>query len=199
MWASGGASTELVWGVPFFCALSDKTNHLKIMEIIREKTIAFTGNRILTSSNGITGQNLRSHICQKLYNLLEEEYLNNGIINFMSGFAIGFDLLAASVILELKKKYSDIKLIAVIPFRGQEQKYSIIDKEIYREILLNADKEIVISQCYTSNDVYHKRNDYLIANSSKIIAYHNGMLRSGTSSTIRKAKLLGVEIMNIYE
>ena len=105
------------------------------MEINKEKTIAFTGNRSLTSSSGLRGTQLERAICDKLYELLEREHLENGITTYLSGVAIGYDSLAAMVVLELKRKYPSISLIAVIPFEGQDAKFTPEQRQQYNEIL----------------------------------------------------------------
>ncbi|MFR9543555.1 MAG: SLOG family protein [Rikenellaceae bacterium] len=169
------------------------------MEIIKEKTIAFTGNRSLTSPSGLRGTQLERAICNKLYELLEREHLENGITSFLYGAAIGYDSLAAMVVLELRSKYPSISLVAVIPFEGQEAKFSSEQKHMYREILKQADRSIIISPNSFSNEAYHQRNDFLIANSSKMYGYHNGKPRSGTGSTMRKAGERGVEVINLYD
>ncbi|MFI3268662.1 MAG: SLOG family protein [Rikenellaceae bacterium] len=169
------------------------------MEIIKEKTIAFTGNRMLTSPSVTSSTSLKKLICNELYKLLEKDYLNNGITNFISGAAIGFDLLSAIVVLELRRIYPEIKLIVAIPFLGQEARYSSEDKLLYHQIISKADYQIVISQSGYSNQAYHDRNDLLIANSNKLYAYHNGKTRSGTGSTIRKATEQGIEVVNLYD
>ncbi len=169
------------------------------MEIIKEKTIAFTGNRSLTSPSGLRGTQVERAICNKLYELLEKEHLENGITTYLSGVAIGYDTLAAMVVLELKRKYPSISLIAVIPFEGQEAKFSYEQKQMYKDILKQADHSITISPNGYSNEAYHQRNDFLIANSTRMYGYHNGKPRSGTGSTIRKAGERGVEVINLYD
>ena len=184
------------------------------MEIAKETTIAFTGNRTLTSPNVKHALALKMKICDLLYATLEREHLENGYTTFLCGMALGFDTIAALVTTQLKRKYHNIRLIAVIPFVGQESKFSDHDKSVYKHLLAGADSVVVISSDEYSNKepnnpssnlsnapthaAYHKRNDYLIANSSKIIAYHNGKPRSGTGSTIRKANSQGIEIENLY-
>ncbi|MFI3294278.1 MAG: SLOG family protein [Rikenellaceae bacterium] len=169
------------------------------MEIIKEKTIAFTGNRSLTSPSGLRGTQLERAICNKLYELLEREYLENGITSYLSGYAVGYDTLAAMAVLELRRKYPTTSLIAVIPFEGQEAKFSYEQQRMYREILKQADHSITISPNGYSNEAYHQRNDFLIANSIKMYGYHNGKPRSGTGSTMRKAGERGVEVINLYD
>ena len=188
------------------------------MEIAKETTIAFTGNRTLTSPNVKHALALKMKICDLLYATLEREYLENGYNTYLCGMALGFDTIAALVTTQLKRKYKDIRLIAVIPFVGQESKFSDHDKSVYKHLLAGADSVVVVSSDEYSNKepnnpsstqintpsnapthaAYHKRNDFLIANSSKIIAYHNGKPRSGTASTIRKAMEQGITVVNQF-
>ena len=168
------------------------------MEIIKEKTVAFTGNRVLMSPNGdILDQNLNREVYKRLYAILEGFY-KEGKETFLSGMAIGFDLLASIVVLELKKRYPDIKLIAVVPFMGQEAKYSEHDKFIYYEILERCDDVELIWKGSYNKIVYHKRNDFLIENSSQVVAYSNGIGR-GTKSTVIKAQKRGINVINLYD
>ena len=59
------------------------------MEIIKEKTVAFPGNRTLTTSTGHPDNNLENVIRTELYYVLEELY-QEGKNTFLSGMAIGF-------------------------------------------------------------------------------------------------------------
>ncbi len=188
---------KLVGGAPFFCG-SDKAKTSRSMKIVKEKTIAFTGNRSLTSRNGNQGTALKMIICDHLYAMLEREYLENGINTMLCGMALGFDTIAALVTVQLKRKYKDIRFIAVVPFAGQEAKFSDKDIKVYQHLLVEADEIITISDTF-SNQAYHDRNDFLIEHASKMYAYHNGKPRSGTGSTIRKAHKQGVEVVNLYE
>ncbi len=168
------------------------------MEIIKEKTIAFTGNRNLTSPNSKSLTELKATLHNQLTELLEKEYTQNGISTFISGMALGWDMLCATAVIELKRKHPEIRLIAVLPFIEQADDFPPSEQAKYRQILDNADQTIVIGNYDKPNQSYHKRNDYLIANATKIIAYHNGKARSGTGSTIRKAIEKGLEVVNLY-
>ncbi|MFR9543109.1 MAG: SLOG family protein [Rikenellaceae bacterium] len=189
---------KLVGSAPPFCDVPDKANHLKIMEITKDQTIAFTGNRTLTAPKGKLFFNLERTIRKKLSALLEECY-NDGKTTFISGMAIGWDMLCAEEVLKLQSNHPEVRLIAAVPFTGQEAKYSPSDQRRYHKLLSQATSTITISEGGFSNQAYHDRNDFLIANSIKLIAYHNGKPRSGTASTIRKATDLGVEVLNLYD
>ncbi|MFR9543648.1 MAG: SLOG family protein [Rikenellaceae bacterium] len=159
----------------------------------KEKTIAFTGNRNLTSADNRSQNELKTAICNNLLEILEKEHLENGITTFISGMALGFDMLCAMVVVELKQKYTKIRLVAALPFIEQADKYSPSDKAQYKRLIDSADFTIAIGGYTHSNEAYHDRNDFLIENSCKIIAYHNGKPRSGTGSTIRKAQDLDIQ------
>lgn len=166
------------------------------MEIIKENTVAFTGNRNLTTLDGHLDRNLENVIRTELYYLIES-YYKQGKDTYLNGGAVGFDMMAAEVVLELKKRYPSIRLITVIPFMGQELRYSPSDKERYKHIFEASDSYVLIWEGGYSTAAYHKRNDYLIANSSTIIAYSNG-IGKGTKSTVEKAQKRGMPVVNLF-
>ena len=167
------------------------------MEIIKEKTIAFTGNRDLTSPNGLSGIDLRISILNKLYKTIKYEYLENGFTTYLSGMAMGFDFLSGLAVTELKQHYPEIKFIAVIPFVGHHDRFSD-DQKLYFKNLCELADDIIIVSNNPGTQAYNDRNDFLISHSSKIISYHNGKPRSGTGSTIRKATSQGLPVENMY-
>lgn len=143
------------------------------MIIEKSKTVAFT-----------VQNNSRSLISDKeaLSNEIETiilEYYSQGFRYFMSGMAIGFDLLAAEVVLKLKPLYSGLELIPVIPFPEQPKYYNDEDKQRYENILRQCEESVVVNVEYYWGS-YHRRNDFLIDNSSCVIAYFDGIKRGGT-------------------
>lgn len=168
------------------------------MEIIKEKTVAFTGNRTLTTADGRPDTNLENVLRTELSFCLEDCY-QEGKKVFVSGCSTGWDMLCAEEVLKLKSKYQDVLLIAAIPFSGQELLYNEKDKQRYKRIYEAVDHREFITDGGYDKDTYHKRNDWMIANSSEIIAYDSGKPRSGTASTLRKSHLAGLEILNIFD
>lgn len=83
----------------------------------KNKTACFTGHRNV-NKNEI--KNLRGVI---------ENLINLGINNFLSGGAIGFDQIAATEVINLKDKYSHIKLILILPCSNEEQTRNWIIKD----------------------------------------------------------------------
>lgn len=76
----------------------------------------------------------------ELKNQLKIEVLKlikQGVIFFGAGGALGFDMLAEETILELRKKYTHIKLILVLPCPPEQQTLKWNDeqkKEIFQYI-----------------------------------------------------------------
>lgn len=117
---------------------------------------------------------------------------------FYNGMATGFDLISAEAVLKVKRYFKDIKLIAVIPFRGQAERYDMTDRAVYGEILKKADEVILISDNYFKG-CFFRRNDYMIKRSDKIIAYWDGEPKGGTYYTAKQAEKLNIEFINLFK
>lgn len=76
---------------------------------MKTQTCCFTGHRQIPPQ-----QNLKIYKCLKaeITNLIE-----NGVVNFVTGGALGFDTLAAQTVLELRQRYAHIKLQLILPKR----------------------------------------------------------------------------------
>lgn len=123
------------------------------------------------------------------------EAIQNGYKNFISGMALGFDMICAEIILELKKKYPDIKLICALPCKGQEKVWSNTVQQRYRNILKKADKIRCVYNKYEEGCM-QERNQYMVNNSSLIIALFNGA-NGGTKQTIEYARSEGKKVVII--
>ena len=93
-------------------------------------TCSFTGHRpnklqIEHDDNDLRTSGLKAALKKEIIKKIE-----NGTDTFMSGMALGIDLIAAEAVIELKKIYPHIKLTAVIPFRGlcSEMQTSLLRK-----------------------------------------------------------------------
>ena len=124
-----------------------------------KKTCAFTGHRHLEEDFSK----------EKLINAVEEQ-IKQGVEIFYNGMAIGFDLLSAQAVILLKKKYPNIKLVACVPFYGQEQRFSKEQKEVYVEVLKRADEKVVLAEHYYQGCMQN-RNRYMCDRADVLIAY----------------------------
>mgnify|MGYP003215912939 FL=1 len=155
----------------------------------RTVSAAFTGHRFYDFSQ-------REFIQERLTSAISEAY-DHGIRNFISGFALGIDLMAAQLVQSLKCDLSGISLTAAIPFEGQAERYNIYDKRVYRRLLELADKVIVLSDCYYPR-CFLDRDEFMVENASYLIAYYDGREKGGTYYTVKKARARGIPIINVY-
>ena len=155
----------------------------------RTVSAAFTGHRFYDFSQ-------REFIQERLTSAIFEAY-DHGIRNFISGFALGIDLMAAQLVQSLKCNLPGISLTAAIPFEGQAERYNIYDKRVYRRLLELADKVIVHSDCYYPR-CFLDRDEFMVENASYLIAYYDGREKGGTYYTVKKARERGIPIINVY-
>jgi len=123
------------------------------------------------------------------------QLIKKGITDFYCGGAYGFDIMAAEIVLSIKKCIHDIRLFCVIPFKNQADQWNNKWKERYENVLSQSDKTVLISDKYTPG-VYQQRNCFMVDNSSVVLAFFDGK-SGGTKNTINYAKSCGKEIINI--
>ena len=151
------------------------------------KTCCFTGHRIIK----ITPE-LVQRLKDALIKLIEQ-----GVTDFYNGGAIGFDMLCAETVIELKAEYPDIKLHLLLPCPPEDQVKGWNKAQIarYNEILQAADCVTVLSGHYT-NDCMKQRNERLVELVDCCICYCNNP-RSGTGQTVRMAQEKGIDVINL--
>lgn len=128
---------------------------------MRNQTGCFTGHR-----------NIPPDQCEVILSRLEAtivELISRGYRYFGTGGALGFDTMAAQVVLKLRKVYPHIRLILVLPCMNQTRRWKESDIVVYESIKAQADKVVYISQEYTP-DCMRLRNRHLIDNSSVCVA-----------------------------
>ena len=133
---------------------------------------------------------LKSRIKNTLLALIEDDCKI-----FYSGMAMGFDIVCAEIVLELKKTYTDIKLICAIPFKDQGDSFSYNWRKRYFEILNNCDEFRYISNEY-SKTCYQIRNKFMVDNSDFVVCWYDGKT-GGTHNTLKYAFKKGRTIINI--
>lgn len=155
-------------------------------------TLCFTGHRSQKLPWRFDEEDKR---CVNMKNTTKEKIeqsIREGYIYFISGMALGFDMICAEIVLEFKKNYPNIKLVCAIPCKYQDKLWSEEYKKRYKRILKQADIVRYISEEYTKTCMI-ERNEYMLNNSSLVIALYNG-LAGGTKSTILKAEKMGLKI-----
>ena len=156
---------------------------------MKEKTCCFTGHRKIPADQY---QTIAQETEKVIENLIKEGYLY-----FCAGGALGYDTIAEMAVLKLRKKYTHIKLILILPCLTQADKWKDEDKEIYEAIKAQADKVLYTSQSYTKYCML-KRNRQLVDGSSVCISYLTEK-KGGTFYTVGYAERNDLKILNIAD
>lgn len=124
-----------------------------------------------------------------------DRLIQEGVTDFISGGALGFDQIATSLVIAKKEMGANIRLIFALPCRNQDEDWTAEQKLLYRSLLFEADEIRYISEEY-SLDCMKKRNYYMVENSGYCIC---ALIKtpSGTSQTVRYAKEKGLHIMHV--
>ena len=145
---------------------------------MKEKTCCFTGHRKIPPED-------LEEISRRL-ELTVMRLIEKGYRYFGAGGAMGFDTLAAQTVWKLKTAYPDIQLILVLPCENQAEYWKTEDRALYEDIKAKADKVVYTSKAYFRGCM-HKRNRYLVDNSSCCICYLTKET-GGTAYTVQYAK-----------
>ena len=152
-----------------------------------KSTCCFTGHRHLPANR-----------IEKIVINLDREIENliaNGVTVFISGGAIGFDQIAASLIIAKKEMGRSIRLIFALPCKNQEAGWNEKQKELYNGLLGEADEIIYVSESYDPFCM-KRRNQYMVEHSAYCICalLHE---KSGTGQTVRLARKKGLRVINV--
>ncbi len=153
----------------------------------KKKTCCFTGHRQIAQDKA---QSLRKRIDKTIETLADE-----GITTFISGGALGFDIMAAKAVLKAKEKHPGLRLIMAIPCRDQHAGWHFRERREYAEILKVADDVYCLNEKYCTGCM-HQRNRFMVKNSTICVAFFDGS-RGGTAHTINLAKEEGLRIVNL--
>ena len=121
--------------------------------------------------------------------------IDSGIRTFRSGGALGFDLLAAGMVLAKRAKNPDIKLQMILPCRDQSARWPAKFIRAYDNIVSSADDVIYLSEKYDSLCM-QRRNRALVDGADILLCY---LTRSfgGTMSTVSYAYDKDLKIINL--
>ncbi len=166
------------------------------MRLIISKTCCLTGHR----PNKLPwGYNEDKESCKNFKNKVTkilEKLIHKGIRTFLTGMAEGFDMIATEILIALKTQYPHIKINAIIPCFNQEKLWTQKQQERYKLLLSKCDNKKIISKIYT-NKCMQQRNQYMVDNSSIILACYNNTSKGGTKNTLDYANKLQLKIIVI--
>lgn len=149
-----------------------------------EKTCCVTGHRKLP-------QEKRPEIEAALRQEIEAA-IADGYTRFLCGFAEGVDLIFAAIVAELKGQAPGLRLEAAIPYLARLYR----QEQAFLDLLAACDDMKIISEKNTRG-CYHARNRYMVDESSRVIAVHDGRENGGTWYTIGYANKHKKEVRTI--
>ncbi len=155
--------------------------------IKKNNACCFSGHRVIPSELLPTVSENLERIIKKL--------ASDGICDFITGGALGFDALAADIIIKLRKNLPHIRLILALPCRSQSDKWRKADKQRYDEHCRLADDVRVLSEEYDSGCMM-RRNRFMVDN-SRCCVFFLSRTNSGTYKTVSYAMEKGLELYNV--
>lgn len=161
----------------------------------KEATCFFTGHR---KGLGNTIKDLLPRLRSNIAYLYSK-----GVTDFCVGGALGFDIMAATQVLDLKRDRPDMRLILYLPYRNQSEYWNDECKRFYEYILKNCDEvhyafDGDVNNYNDSKKYLFMRNRMMADRGMYCIAFYSGNKRSGTGYTVEYAKKAGCEIINLY-
>lgn len=123
-----------------------------------------------------------------------KKLINDGVTTFISGGVIGFDTIAASMIIALKEEYPHIKLIFALPYKNHSRYWKKKNLPFYEQLLTEADEIYYTSDKFFSNS--ENERDRFMAENSKYFLCHakNNKLIEWTNNVLKE---YGITIIHI--
>ena len=119
-----------------------------------------------------------------------------GCREFLCGMAQGCDLYFAEAVLELREQYPEIRLTAMLPCPNQADPWPVADRERYEQLCGRCDRQVCVSEIY-SRDCMQLRNRVMVEQAQVLISVYDGSA-SGTGSTVRYARQLGLQLLPVW-
>ena len=161
-----------------------------VREEQRKRTCCLTGHRDIPPGE-------EEQVMARVRDILRELIEKENVCYFGVGGAVGFDMLAAEYLLDLKRQSEPrLKIISVLPWPGWRKTPDWTEELRVREqrILDACDKVVYVREHYEKK-VFLIRDRALVDHSAHCVSYCS-RLRTGTAYTVRYAMENGVRVWN---
>lgn len=154
--------------------ISGRSHTMRIQNEVRRgitpqsKRVAFTGYRPQKMPFGFDETDERCADFKKRLRDTIENLIWQGYRHFISGGAMGMDMFAAEIVLDLKKQYPEITLEMVSPFDDQAAKWKPEYQKRRARLFQLADMTTAIAHEYSKSCLF-ERNRYLVNNAARRI------------------------------
>ncbi len=150
---------------------------------LRKHRCCFTGHR--PEKLGMPEWRLRLMLKKAI-----RQAVQDGFTTYITGMAKGVDLIAAEIVLNLRRRDSRLKLICALPHPDFGQHWDGGWTERFQRVLAAADLTRCVCPGFSYNS-YQIRNQWMVDHSSLVIAVFNGE-SGGTKNTLDYAEKTGV-------
>ena len=148
-------------------------------------TCCFTGyrpHRFFFSPDGLRPEQVQWALREQIRVLYAQGYRT-----FVSGMCVGVDLWAAAEVAELQKEDPQVRLVAAIPFEGQETYWTTADRRAYHRLLeCCCRREVLFSPKEAAENAamcYHRRNMWMVDHADTVLAVFDPRREDGRSGT----------------
>ena len=111
----------------------------------------------------------------------------------ISGVALGWDTAIAEAALTLR-----IPLWAAVPFAGQESRWAPRSQAIYRGLLQQAERVVIVSEGGFSSAAMQRRNEWMVDECAALVALWDGSA-GGTANCLKYANKIGRPGWNLWQ
>ena len=126
------------------------------------------------------------------------DLIEKGVNTFYVGGAMGFDTLAAEVLLDLlSKENADIRIVSALPFPDWRDGWPDGEKQRQERIIRESDEVFYAARVHSRN-AYLRRDREMVDRSGVCIAYCT-RASGGTAYTVRYAMKNGLQVVNVAD
>ena len=156
----------------------------------RIRTCCFSGHRDLPADEI---KDLQVRLTNEIRKLVK-----NGVTRFIAGGAVGFDMMAAICVLNLKASdFPNLHLTLALPCPRHFGKWQESDKQMLLHLLERSDEVVFVSDEYQPGCM-QKRNRYMVDHAEYLLCYHTKK-EGGTAYTVNYAKRNGLSVTNVAQ
>jgi len=125
-------------------------------------------------------------LIDEINDILDTLIKTHNVTEYRVGMALGTDMLVTELLLKLKKKKYQIKIIPCIPCISQPDFWPDEQKLRYYHLLTQLETPEITSQNYTPNCML-ERNLSMLEKSDMVLAVFDGRYSGGTAYTVHLA------------
>lgn len=96
----------------------------------------------------------------------------HGVTDFYTGCALGVDMWAGEAALSLMELHPEVKLHCIVPFAGQERKWTDEQQARYHAMLQRSNETVIVQKKY-DKVCYFTRNRYLVDHAGVLLAVYD--------------------------